>query len=74
MWLSQVPQGLNDESCAPLNKGNIYIANASSSIIYDLYLNQFKKDFSEFLKSRSQELMLGGKMVLSFLGRKKISL
>ncbi|KAL0916078.1 hypothetical protein M5K25_013560 [Dendrobium thyrsiflorum] len=70
MWLSQVPQGLDEKSCAHLNKRNIYIADASSSIVYHLYLNQFKKDFSEFLRSRSKELIFGGKMVLSFLGRK----
>ncbi|KAI0504004.1 hypothetical protein KFK09_014951 [Dendrobium nobile] len=70
MWLTQVPQGLDEKNCAQLNKGNIYIADASSSIVYHLYLNQFKKDFSKFLRSRSKELIFGGKMVLSFLGRK----
>ncbi|KAK8957755.1 Salicylate O-methyltransferase [Platanthera zijinensis] len=69
MWLSQVPEGLKGETSAQLNKGNIYINEESSSIVSHLYFEQFKRDFSLFLKYRSNELISGGRMILSFLGR-----
>ncbi|XP_038991364.1 jasmonate O-methyltransferase-like [Hibiscus syriacus] len=36
----------------------------------DAYSLQFKKDFSLFIKSRSQEIVPGGRMYLSFLGQR----
>ncbi|KAJ0986999.1 hypothetical protein J5N97_005355 [Dioscorea zingiberensis] len=69
MWLSQAPVGL-ESGGVPLNKGNIYISKTSPPIVSRLYLQQFNRDFSTFLKLRSQELINGGQMVLSFLGRK----
>nr|UMB49618.1 salicylic acid methyltransferase [Phalaenopsis sp. SAMT] len=72
MWLSQVPKGLKDEAFDHFNRTAIYINNESSSILSHLYLEQFKTDFSDFLKSRSKELMSGGTMILSFLGRSDI--
>ncbi|EEF40813.1 Benzoate carboxyl methyltransferase, putative [Ricinus communis] len=63
-WLSQVPEGLED------NKGNIYMASASPPSVLKAYYRQFQKDFSMFLKCRSQELVAGGRMVLTFLGRR----
>lgn len=35
----------------------------------DAYLLQFQDNFSMFLKSRSEEMIAGGRMVLSFMGR-----
>ncbi|KAJ6799034.1 anthranilate O-methyltransferase 3-like [Iris pallida] len=70
MWLSQVPQRLHNSPSSPLNKGNIYIAEASPQIVVDLYLEQFQKDFSTFLRLRYKELVLSGRMVLTFLGRR----
>ncbi|XP_028555187.1 anthranilate O-methyltransferase 1-like isoform X2 [Dendrobium catenatum] len=69
MWLSQVPKGLEGEKGYQLNGTDIYISKESSSIVSHLYLEQFKRDFLEFLKSRSKELIFGGRMILSFLGR-----
>ncbi|KAJ4793874.1 S-adenosyl-L-methionine-dependent methyltransferase superfamily protein [Rhynchospora pubera] len=71
-WLSQVPEGLESKGkYAPPNKENIYIAKTSANIVVKLYQDQFMRDFSLFLKQRFNELVLGGQMVLAFLGRKK---
>ncbi|PKU68547.1 anthranilate O-methyltransferase 1 [Dendrobium catenatum] len=67
-WLSQVPKGLEEEGYH-LNEKEIYINKGSSTTVANLYLKQFKRDFSDFLKSRSKELIFGGRMILSFLGR-----
>ncbi|CAN1236751.1 Salicylate carboxymethyltransferase [Linum grandiflorum] len=64
-WLSQVPDGLVE-----LNKGNVSYGSNSPRGVFDLYLGQFRKDFAEFLRCRALELVSGGKMVLTFLGRK----
>ncbi|KAJ6791218.1 salicylate carboxymethyltransferase-like [Iris pallida] len=67
-WLSQVPAGLlnNEES---VNKGNIYMSPASLPLVATLYFEQFQKDINMFLRSRSQELVVGGRMVFSIIGR-----
>ncbi|TKY75411.1 caffeine synthase 4 [Spatholobus suberectus] len=61
-WLSQAPKGL-------ANKGNIYFTNTSPSAVYQAYLEQFSQDFNLFLRSRAEELVHGGGMVLTFVGR-----
>lgn len=53
-----------------MNKGKIYISKSSPQRVLDSYLLQFQKDFSLFLKSRSEELVPGGGIVLSFMGRR----
>ncbi|CAN1236753.1 Salicylate carboxymethyltransferase [Linum grandiflorum] len=62
---SYVPDGLVE-----LNKGNVSYGSNSPRGVFDLYLGQFRKDFAEFLRCRALELVSGGKMVLTFLGRK----
>ncbi|KAI5554614.1 hypothetical protein POPTR_019G022400v4 [Populus trichocarpa] len=62
-WLSKVPEGISD------NKGNIYMAKASPPNVFKAYLEQFQKDFSLFLRLRSEEIIQGGRVVLTFLGR-----
>ncbi|KAJ4715455.1 Methyltransferase-like protein [Melia azedarach] len=64
-WLSQAPKGLVSGSGNSLNKDNIYIAKTSPPRVHKAYFDQFESDFTTFLKSRSEELKLGGRMVLA---------
>ncbi|CAK8560444.1 unnamed protein product [Lathyrus sativus] len=63
-WLSKVPGGINN------NKGAIYIQSNSPSNVIKAYYEQFQRDFSFFIKCRAEEIVEGGAMVLTFLGRK----
>ncbi|XP_057530354.1 probable methyltransferase TCM_000336 [Amaranthus tricolor] len=68
-WLSKIPAGIYDENGKSMNKGCIYICERSPQTIIRAYAQQFREDFSRFLRLRSQELTPGGSMVLVFLGR-----
>ncbi|XP_057794031.1 probable jasmonic acid carboxyl methyltransferase 2 isoform X1 [Salvia miltiorrhiza] len=68
-WLSQVPVGLDHNSGKHLNKGKIYISKTSPECVVKAYLRQFEKDMFVFLRSRAAEVVPGGTMVLSFMGR-----
>ncbi|XP_010246471.1 PREDICTED: salicylate carboxymethyltransferase-like [Nelumbo nucifera] len=63
-WLSQVPR------LPEINKGNIYLTKTSPPSVVKAYLEQFERDFSVFLRSRSEELVPGGCMVLTLRGRR----
>ncbi|XP_051124212.1 probable jasmonic acid carboxyl methyltransferase 2 [Andrographis paniculata] len=67
-WLSQVPPELQN-SGEHLNKGNTYISKSSAECVREAYLRQFQKDFFSFLRCRADEMVPGGQMVLSFIGR-----
>ncbi|KAK8717578.1 hypothetical protein V6N13_044839 [Hibiscus sabdariffa] len=68
-WLSKVPPALYDERGESINKGNVYISESSPPGVSQAYYNQFREDFGLFLKSRSEELVTGGRMVLNLMGR-----
>ncbi|XP_043713674.1 probable methyltransferase TCM_000336 [Telopea speciosissima] len=68
-WLSRVPPAIYDQEGKSINKGKIYISEASPPLVSEAYLMQFQEDFSLFLRSRSLELKSGGRMVLTLLGR-----
>ncbi|KAG5627190.1 hypothetical protein H5410_012408 [Solanum commersonii] len=61
-WLSQSPEKIE-------NNNSIYITRASPPRVIEAYKKQFDKDFSRFLQSRSQEIVTGGHMVLTFVGK-----
>ncbi|XP_026447019.1 salicylate carboxymethyltransferase-like [Papaver somniferum] len=63
-WLSQVPQGIEK-----INKGNVYMVESSPPSVVEAYLNQFEREFELFLKCRSEEVVKGGRMVLTTSGR-----
>ncbi|XP_065866565.1 probable caffeine synthase MTL2 [Euphorbia lathyris] len=49
---------------------SIFFVNESSpASVQKVYLDQFQKDFMNFLKSRSVEMVSGGHMVISFLAK-----
>ncbi|KAL0346488.1 UNVERIFIED_CONTAM: Benzoate carboxyl methyltransferase [Sesamum calycinum] len=62
-WLSQVPEGVES------NRNNIHMGTASPPAVFEAYLRQFQRDFSTFLSSRGEEMVPGGRMVLTFIGR-----
>nr|XP_043620283.1 probable jasmonic acid carboxyl methyltransferase 2 [Erigeron canadensis] len=62
-WLSQVPEGLGN------NTSNIYMSKTSPPNVFQAYGNQFLTDFTRFLQMRSQEIVRGGRMVLTIVGR-----
>ncbi|KAG6386778.1 hypothetical protein SASPL_151952 [Salvia splendens] len=68
-WLSMVPRGIYDEEGRSMNRKSVYISERSPPGVRRAYLGQFQEDFSLFLKSRSHELIPGGRMVLVMLGR-----
>ena len=53
-----------------LNGGNICVDKTTPAGVAELYRLQFQKDMLLFLKLRHEELVLGGQMMLTFLGRK----
>ncbi|CAA0400600.1 putative SAM dependent carboxyl methyltransferase [Arabidopsis thaliana] len=62
-FLSKVPDGLEK------NKMSVYITSSSPLSEYKAYLNQFKRDFTTFLRMRSEEMVHNGRMVLTLIGR-----
>nr|GEV07044.1 salicylate carboxymethyltransferase-like [Tanacetum cinerariifolium] len=62
-WLSQLPE------LEEINKGHIYLSSMTPESVSKAYYQQFQKDFSGFLMCRAEEMMGGGRMVLTLAGR-----
>ncbi|KAH9685253.1 s-adenosyl-l-methionine-dependent methyltransferases superfamily protein [Citrus sinensis] len=58
-----VPENLEN------NKRDIYITKSSPPSVCQAFWEQFQRDFSAFLSLRSEEIVSGGRMFLTFLGR-----
>ncbi|OWM90098.1 hypothetical protein CDL15_Pgr006419 [Punica granatum] len=63
-FFAGVPEGIE------CNKGNISMASNSPPRVIDACHRQFQNDFLAFLKNRAQELVPGGRMVITFMGRR----
>ncbi|KAK1439164.1 hypothetical protein QVD17_04979 [Tagetes erecta] len=62
-------QDLQMPELEEINKGNIYLSSTSPESVSRAYFEQFQKDFLRFLRCRSEEVMAGGRMVLTVAGR-----
>lgn len=62
--LSQVPPGVDD------NRRHVYIVETSPRNVVEAYSKQYRKDFTSFLESRSHEVVEGGRMVITIIGRR----
>ena len=51
-----------------MKKGNICLSKARPPGVFKAYFEQFEKDFTLFLRSRAEEIVPGGGMVLTILG------
>ena len=65
-WSYKVPDGLEK------NKMSLYITSSSPPSEYNAYINQFVRDFTAFLRMRSEEMVSNGRMVLTLIGRKTL--
>ncbi|KAJ9560036.1 hypothetical protein OSB04_005196 [Centaurea solstitialis] len=63
-------EGLEPSIGNHLNKEKIYISKNSPASVVEAYQQQFHEDFSLFLRSRAEEMVSKGRMVLSFMGRR----
>ncbi|KAF8779248.1 hypothetical protein HU200_002928 [Digitaria exilis] len=63
-WLSEAPHDLVKNGI-PMYHANKEQWQKMRTIVLDAYARQFKKDFLLFLESRAQEMVPGGRMVIS---------
>ncbi|CAN6170085.1 unnamed protein product [Urochloa humidicola] len=63
-WLSEAPEDLVKYGI-PMYDANEQLWQKTRPIVLDAYARQFRKDFFLFLESRAQEMVPGGRMILS---------
>ncbi|RLN11437.1 anthranilate O-methyltransferase 2-like [Panicum miliaceum] len=69
-WRSQAPEGVKGTGKTHQHNRDIYITKTTSPTLAKLFQQQFQRDFSLFLKLRYEELVFGGHIILTFIGRK----
>uniref|UniRef100_A0A0E0E1D8 Jasmonate O-methyltransferase n=1 Tax=Oryza meridionalis TaxID=40149 RepID=A0A0E0E1D8_9ORYZ len=67
-WLSEAPEELV-KSKIPMYDSNDQLRLLNREIVASAYAQQFRKDFTLFLSLRAQELVLGGQLIFSLVGR-----
>uniref|UniRef100_A0A0D9WPR6 Jasmonate O-methyltransferase n=1 Tax=Leersia perrieri TaxID=77586 RepID=A0A0D9WPR6_9ORYZ len=67
-WLSKAPEELAKRKI-PMYDSDEHSRLLNSEIVANAYARQFRKDFTLFLSLRAEELVLGGRLVFSLLGR-----
>lgn len=65
-WLSEAPEDLK-KSRIPMHDSDEQLRSSRHQIVADSYARQFRKDFMRFLSLRAQEIVPGGRMVVSLL-------
>ncbi|KQK01723.1 inactive anthranilate O-methyltransferase 1 [Brachypodium distachyon] len=68
-WLSKAPEDLTRNQI-PAYDIDEHARRERLPLVVEAYANQFKKDFTLFLKLRAKESVPGGKIVVSLLGRR----
>ncbi|CAL5007712.1 unnamed protein product [Urochloa decumbens] len=66
-WISEAPEGLKN-NMIPLYDEDEDLRRTRRVLVIQAYREQFRKDFTLFLKLRAQELVPGGRMVVSMVG------
>ncbi|CAO2200917.1 unnamed protein product [Urochloa humidicola] len=66
-WISEAPEELKS-NMIPLYDEDEELRRTRRPLVLQAYREQFRKDFTLFLKLRAQELVSGGRMVVSMLG------
>ncbi|CAL5042685.1 unnamed protein product [Urochloa decumbens] len=68
-WLSKVPEELV-RNVIPFYHSDEAVRRSRRPIIVKAYARQFEKDFTRILRLRAQEMVPGGRMVLSMIGQR----
>ncbi|CAN6216810.1 unnamed protein product [Urochloa humidicola] len=68
-WLSEVPQELVRNGI-PFYNGDKAVRRSQRSTVLKAYARQFERDFTRILHLRAQEMVPGGRMVLSIIGQR----
>ncbi|CAL5003409.1 unnamed protein product [Urochloa decumbens] len=66
-WISEAPEDLKN-NMIPLYDEDEELRQTRRLLVIQAYRDQFRKDFTLFLKLRAQELVPGGRMVVSMVG------
>ncbi|PVH48192.1 hypothetical protein PAHAL_4G272600 [Panicum hallii] len=69
-WRSHAPEGVKGTRKTHQDKGDIYITKTTSPTLVKLFQQQFQRDIALFLKLRYEELVFGGHIILTCIGRK----